>query len=259
MAPRVYSFGPFQLRADSRELYKLGVKLKLRSQPCRVLQLLLDRPGEVVGREVFRNQLWPSNTFVDFEQGLNTSIKELRAILCDSANEPRYVETLPKLGYRIIVPVKMTDDLAPNGSPATVAFTSYVKEGDFDARTRNIATAPSRRQPQLAGSRTWLLVLAISLVAVVALVVYQRSWRSHARIKTPTSRIMVAVLPFQNLTGDASQDYSSDGLTDEVIARTRAPGPVPLGGDRTNVRNALQTQQRWTGPDCTRIGRPICP
>src|SRR5690242_17121628 len=88
--------GPYELRPRTRELYKQGIRLKLRPQPFQVLNVLVDRAGDVVTREELRKLLWSSETFVDFEHGLNTSIKELRAVLNDSANKPRYIETLPK-------------------------------------------------------------------------------------------------------------------------------------------------------------------
>lgn len=113
-----YVFGPFELHCRSRELYKHGVKLKLRPQPCKILNELLRRSGELVTREELRDELWSAETFVDFEQSLNTSIKELRAVLGDSAAEPRYVETVPRLGYRFIAKAEVIDAYADNGNSA---------------------------------------------------------------------------------------------------------------------------------------------
>jgi DNA-binding winged helix-turn-helix (wHTH) protein len=104
--PCKYCFGSFEVRTKIRELYKHGVKLKLRPQAYQVLLLLLERSRDVVTREELQKRVWPSNTFVDFEHGLNTAIKELRGKLSDSASEPKYIETLPKLGYRLIVGVQ---------------------------------------------------------------------------------------------------------------------------------------------------------
>jgi len=101
----IYRFGPFEMRARTRELYKNGIRLKVRPQPFQVLLALLARSGDIVSREELRRLLWSAETFVDFEHGLNTAIKELRGLLNDSAGEPRYIETLPKLGYRVVVPV----------------------------------------------------------------------------------------------------------------------------------------------------------
>jgi Tol biopolymer transport system component/DNA-binding winged helix-turn-helix (wHTH) protein len=115
---RNFVFGPFELHARSRELYKHGVKLKLRPQPSLILIELLGRPGDLVTREELRQRLWSSETFVDFEQSLNTSIKELRAALGDSATEPRYVETIPRLGYRFIAKAEVMEAAAGNGNSA---------------------------------------------------------------------------------------------------------------------------------------------
>ena len=99
-----YRFGPFEVHTGARELSKGGTKIKLRGQPYLILEVLLSRAGEVVTREEIRAKLWPADTFVGFEHGLNTSVKKLRQVLCDSAEDPRYIETVPRLGYRVGVP-----------------------------------------------------------------------------------------------------------------------------------------------------------
>ena len=103
---KVIRFGPFELRPETRELLKLGIRIKLQVKPFQVLETLAARPGELVTREELRSRLWPSGTFVDFESGLNTAINRLRAALGESAEHPRYIETLPRLGYRFICPVE---------------------------------------------------------------------------------------------------------------------------------------------------------
>jgi DNA-binding winged helix-turn-helix (wHTH) protein len=100
----IFRFGPFEAKTYAQELSKNGTTVRLRGQPFFILELLLSRAGEVVTREEIRQKLWPADTFVDFEHGLNTSIKKLRQALCDSATEPRYIETLPRLGYRLKLP-----------------------------------------------------------------------------------------------------------------------------------------------------------
>lgn len=107
-----YRFGPYEVQVRTRELYKQGQKLKLRSQAFQVLRILLEHAGDAVTREEFRQMLWPAGTFVDSEHGLNTSIKELRRVLSDSAADPHYIETLPKVGYRMMVPVEREDPAA---------------------------------------------------------------------------------------------------------------------------------------------------
>ena len=104
-------FGAFEVDLRAGELYKHGIRLKLQDQPFQVLAVLLEHPGDVVTREELRQRLWPSDTFVDFDTGLNSAIKKLRDALSDSADEPRYIETLPRRGYRFIARVE-------NGDPA---------------------------------------------------------------------------------------------------------------------------------------------
>src|ERR1700746_1626070 len=107
-------FGAFEVDLRSGALHKRGIRLKLQDQPFHVLAILLERPGEVVTREELRQKLRPANTFVDFDTGLNSAIKKLRDVLGDSAEEPRYVETLPRRGYRFIAPVENGDPPAPD-------------------------------------------------------------------------------------------------------------------------------------------------
>src|SRR5204863_2070325 len=95
-------FGPFELDQDGGELRKGGTKVRLQEQPLQILEILLGQPGKVVTREELRNQIWPSDTFVDFDHGINNAIKRLREALGDTAETPRYVETLPRRGYRFI-------------------------------------------------------------------------------------------------------------------------------------------------------------
>src|SRR5215831_2752321 len=108
-APRAVRFGVFEFDSRRRELRKHGVRLKLQGKPFQVLQALLERPGQLVTREELRQRLWPSDVFVDFERGLNTAANRLRIALGDSAENPRYIETLARAGYRFIAPVQVLD------------------------------------------------------------------------------------------------------------------------------------------------------
>src|SRR5215475_2396525 len=102
---KIVKFGVFEVDLRAGELRKQGVRIKLQEQPFHVLTLLLQKPGEVVTREELRNQNWPADTFVDFDNSLNTSINKLREALGDSADNPRFIETLPRRGYRFLAPV----------------------------------------------------------------------------------------------------------------------------------------------------------
>src|SRR5437763_10967324 len=119
-------FGVFEVELRTGELRKQGVRIKLRDQPFQILQLLLAHPGEVVSRDELQKQLWPADTFVDFDRGLNKAVNHLRDALGDSAENPRFIETLPKRGYRFIAPVDagqsnghpLEPTLAPQHAPA---------------------------------------------------------------------------------------------------------------------------------------------
>jgi len=102
-------FGPFEIDTHARVLRKGGVKIRLQEQPFEVLLALLEAPGEIVTREQLRQRLWPEGTFVEFDHALNTAVKKIRAALCDDAALPRYVETIPRRGYRFLTPVDRSD------------------------------------------------------------------------------------------------------------------------------------------------------
>jgi TolB-like protein/DNA-binding winged helix-turn-helix (wHTH) protein/Tfp pilus assembly protein PilF len=214
-----YRFGPYELRTPSRELYKGGTRLRLRPQSYHVLQLLVTRAGDTVHREEFRKLLWPAETVVDFELGLNTCVKELRGILNDSASEPRYIETLPKLGYRIIVRVE-ADQPAP-----LIEETATPRHKALD-RPAEQEIIPAHLSLSLAYLRPAILA-GFTLFMLVALGGYY--WSRPRPHTQPLARSMVAVLPFENLTGDAGQDYFTDGLTEEMIAQLGRHDPEHLG------------------------------
>jgi TolB-like protein/DNA-binding winged helix-turn-helix (wHTH) protein len=192
-------FGLFELDLRTRQLTRNGVKIRLPQQPIQVLSLLLERSGEIVTREELRRCLWPSDVFVDFDHGLNKSIQKLRDALGDSAGSPRYIETIPRIGYRFIGPV--------NGATGILELRS-------DTNTplpQNLASAPPAG---IAGSRRarWLFIAAgIAFGALTA------GWLIHWRLRASEPIQSLAVLPLDNLSGDSSQDYFADGMTDELI------------------------------------------
>jgi TolB-like protein/DNA-binding winged helix-turn-helix (wHTH) protein/Flp pilus assembly protein TadD len=186
-------FGVFELDPRAGELRKNGAKVKLQEQPLQILALLLERPGEVVTREELHQALWPEGTFVDFEHGLNAGVNRLRDALGDTPENPRFVETIPRRGYRFIAPVEKL---------AT------------EAKARRLPLAPA-----------WMAALAVILAGLIYL-----GWHSlQPPAETPGKKIMLAVLPFENLSADAEQEYFSDGLTEEMIAQLGQLRPERLG------------------------------
>jgi TolB-like protein/DNA-binding winged helix-turn-helix (wHTH) protein/Flp pilus assembly protein TadD len=213
-SPRLIRFGVFELDLRSGELQKQGRKIRLEGQPVQVLLCLIEAPGELVTREDLHRKLWPVDTFVNFEHGLNAAVKRLRQALNDSADNPRFVETLPRRGYRFIAPVQMVadrddasavrvDEAAINGAPA--AGDSPPDQVGYSAKA-----VPALQWPWTRRAIVLIAVLGILLLGILMV------WKLHLGSHPPAIRSLV-VLPLENLSGDASQEYFSDGMTDELI------------------------------------------
>ncbi|HTG27332.1 MAG TPA: winged helix-turn-helix domain-containing protein [Methylomirabilota bacterium] len=224
---RVLRFGVFQVNLAARELRKHGVRMRLPAQPFRVLSILLDRPGQIVSRDEMCDKLWDSDTFVDYERSLNSAVRKLRAVLGDSQESPRYIETVPRLGYRFIAPI---EEISSAQTPVTAALEP--------APTR-AAVAVGHR------GRHWFLFLGIPAVLLPLVAGYFMFSRARVRPQPLGERLMLAVLPFENLTGDAAQDYLSDGLTEEMIAQLGHLDPEHLGViARTSVMHYKHTTEQ---------------
>ncbi|MGE5735784.1 MAG: TPR end-of-group domain-containing protein [Acidobacteriota bacterium] len=216
---RILRFGPFETEVQAGELRKRGLKVRLQDQPFQILVMLLERPGELVTRQEIHQKLWPADTFVGFDHGLNNAINRLREALGDSAETPRFIETLPKKGYRFIGqvtgdgPSAQAEYQPPEGTPVAkpVPIPGNIEEVP-NARPRFVVT-------------TLVFCFALALAAIAFL-----GWRRiRAGLAPVAGHVMLAVLPFQNLSGDPSQDYFSDGLTEEMIAQLGALSPDQLG------------------------------
>jgi TolB-like protein/DNA-binding winged helix-turn-helix (wHTH) protein/Tfp pilus assembly protein PilF len=186
--PRVLRFGVFELDRLSGELRKNGLRVRLQEQPLRILEALLDAPGDPVTREELRQRLWPDDTFVDFDTGLNRAISRLRTALGDEAENPRFIETLERRGYRFIASVS---------TPPPEAM-----------------AAPSAPRRQ----RATRLAAALAATAVLgALIAFGPALRRASKSAGRVAIRSLAVLPLANLTGDPAQEYFSDGMTDALI------------------------------------------
>src|SRR5713101_6020678 len=154
-SPRLLRFGVFEVDFRAGELRKQGLRIKLQEQPCQILALLVEHPGQVVTREELRSRLWPRDTFVDFDHSLNTAIMRLRDALGDSSENPRFVETLPKRGYRFIAPVDAVVAPEPESHPP-VQPESLLKQNEDSPETA--ATLPGSLTKivlALQGRRRW--------------------------------------------------------------------------------------------------------
>jgi DNA-binding winged helix-turn-helix (wHTH) protein/TolB-like protein len=190
-------FGNFEADLGAGELRKAGVRIKLHDQPFRVLVMLLDRPGELVTRDEIRKRLWPGDTFVDFDHGLNNAVARLREALGDSAGTPRFIETLPRKGYRFIAPAHLLESRPDQGATASV--------GPQEVKNRPSISVQGRRILVIGG------VAALEITILVAVVVFHRTARPQT-----TRPQAIAVLPFQNTSATREFDFLRFGLADDL-------------------------------------------
>lgn len=230
----VVRFGVFEADLSSGELRERGRKVRLQEKPFQTLVLLIEKAGAIVTREELRERLWPADTFVDFDANLNTAIKRVREALGDSAGRPRYIETLPKRGYRFIAPV-----LGPNDFKETV---QQAQSAERLPRRQSVFPLSRARLSVIAGVLGVLLVLGIGTL-------HKRPRRAQVH----TSRSMLAVLPFRNLNGNPADDYVSDGMTEEIIIQLGRMDPQGLGViARTSVMKYKRTRE-----DVRAIGKEL--
>jgi TolB-like protein/DNA-binding winged helix-turn-helix (wHTH) protein/Tfp pilus assembly protein PilF len=191
-------FDNFELDVRSGELRKRGVKLRLQGQPLQVLATLLRRSGELVTRDELRSEIWPADTFVDFDHSLHNAIARIREVLGDSAQKPRFIETLPRRGYRFIADVEVVGIEPEERAPVEEVDATG---GSSSWRGKGLATAAL----MLLGFAT--IGAALRLAPSIL----------HSKSVTPPRLHSIAVLPLDNLSGDASQEFFVDGMTEELI------------------------------------------
>lgn len=207
-------FGPFEVDFRAGELLKNGRRIRLQDQPLQVLAMLIEKPGAVVTREELRLKLWTGDTFVDFDHGLSNAINRLREALNDSADAPRYIETLPRRGYRFVGEVNAHISAEAQASGPT----DSVESGEIARAAGPEKTAtvkPSRAPSLLLVGKFWLIAVGVGIAALLILVLYlgrERPFRTNAAVKIQS----IAVLPLDNLSGEPNQEYFADGMTDAL-------------------------------------------
>jgi len=215
---RLVQFGVFEVDFESGELHKRGMKVRLQDQPFKVLQVLLERPGQVVTKEELRVRVWPENTFVEFDQGLYSAMARLRDALGDNSESPCFIETVARRGYRFIAP--LTPAAVPPPVPESVSETP-------------LAVAPHTGRRLSLSLFVGLLGGAVPLVLILTFnIAGVREWlysRSH-----PVRSI--AVLPLENLSGDVEQEYFADGMTDELTTELAQIGSVRVTSRGSSMR-----------------------
>jgi len=200
--PALLRFGIYELDLKNGELRKAGQRLKLQPQPFKVLTILAVRAGETVTREEIQHQVWGEELFVDFERGLNVCIQQIRGALNDDADAPRYIETLPKRGYRFLATVEKLENPVQTAHPAVAS--------------QQIAAVPSTHPK---GKRLRLAGALVSVVLLISALLYFAKISNRFPFRTAAKSIRsVAVLPFDNFSGDPEQQYFADGMTEALIA-----------------------------------------
>jgi TolB-like protein/DNA-binding winged helix-turn-helix (wHTH) protein len=222
----VFRFGPFEADVQAGKLRRDGAKVSLQEQPFQVLAALLERPGEIVWREDLRQRVWPEDTFVEFDHALNTAVKKIRIALGDCANSPEYVETIPKRGYRFLVPVEVIENSTP----------------------KMLGIAPPsqrvwiRRNPVIVGMLT-IVLLSVGLLAM--------RWRS-AR-DAADKPMVLAVLPLEDWSDDAGHALLCEGITQELITLSGNADPARL----TVVPHASSVAYRHTPKTVAEVAREL--
>jgi DNA-binding winged helix-turn-helix (wHTH) protein/TolB-like protein len=211
-------FGLFEFDADTGALSREGVPVRLQPQPARVLAILLTHAGDVVTRDTLRQEVWSDGTFVDFERGLNFCVAQIRSALGDAADSPRFIETLPRRGYRFIAPIHET------------------------------RSQPERRAKSVARSGFYIPALIGLTLVTAALVV--GAWRAASE----DARVRIAVVPFDNETGMEEFDRIARGVADATVARLSTPERVAAF---SVIGNAAALQQPRAFRDLKRIGTEL--
>jgi TolB-like protein/DNA-binding winged helix-turn-helix (wHTH) protein/TPR repeat protein len=218
--------GTFELNVRTGELVSIGTepvepgsaKVLLREQPFRILRILVERQGQIVSRQEIRQILWPNDTFVDYDRSINVAMAILRKSLVDDADHPKYIETLARRGYRLIAPVEwQKSSTAGQETLGSLAETLPRIEGPM-----------GKREP--GAPKHWGKAAVVPACAVILVVAGYMTWRHfRATARARSEKIMLAVLPFENLTGDPTKEYLADGLTEETISELGRLKPEQLG------------------------------
>jgi TolB-like protein/DNA-binding winged helix-turn-helix (wHTH) protein/Tfp pilus assembly protein PilF len=202
-------FSVFEVDLNSGELRKHGIRIRIQEQPFRLLATLIEHAGEVVSREDLQKKLWTADTFVDFDHGLNKAINKIREALGDSAESPRFVETVSRRGYRFLAEVQDVD--APSVlRPASATRSQFAAEPPVAVELAG--------KPAIAKRHSLSLAWKVSALMLLVLVAFVAAWKFHSWKRPSLVIRSLAVLPLESLSSDASQDYFADGMTDELIS-----------------------------------------
>jgi len=250
----VYRFGVFEAFAESRELFRHGHRVKLQDQPFQLLLLLLDNPGEIVSRESIQQHLWPENTFVEFGQSLGTAVTKLRQALGDDADNPRFVETIPRRGYRFIAPVTQpNNEHKSEPEPAAAGPSSSSVPSSATTSDRRSASGERRsasRDRRSASRKSKVLTVVWSAIAVAILgEVFMVQWYHRRNVFALAPKDTIVLADFENTTGDA---IFNDSLRPGLIVGLSQSPIVHVLSDRDS---AIIFRQMGQEPDARMTGQ----
>jgi DNA-binding winged helix-turn-helix (wHTH) protein/TolB-like protein len=221
------TFGLFEFDPSSGVLTREGRTIRLQPQPARVLAILVSQPGTIVSRDDLRRQIWSDGTFVDFERGLNFCVAQIRNALGDAADSPRFIETVPKRGYRFIAPVREQDEPIVAVAPAPLTPPTVLE--------------PRRRH------KSWVPVAAFAVLIAITSLLVVNTWRAAGVDR----RVRIAVVPFDNETGMDDFDLIARSVADATVARLATPERMPR---ISVIGNAAELYQPRAFRDLRRIG-----
>ncbi len=262
----VYRFGIFEGNSATGELLRRGVRVKLQEQPFYLLLVLLENAGQIVTRESVRERLWPANTFVEFDASLSVAVGKLRDALGDDADNPRFIETVPRRGYRFIAPVERSAQTQPALAVPSLGL-------DEIQAIPPVALPPSKPQQFTAEHLLLTCTVALLLAGIFVFRSLPRHSAAVAEARTSTSRPQirrsVAVLGFRNLPGRKDDDWLSDAFTEMLSTELAADGSLrlvsdedvarakrelPLGDRETLAKATLARLRMNTGADVVVVG-----
>ncbi len=217
----VCTFGPFRVDFETCEIHKHGIRLHVQAQPVRVLWFLVERPGQLVTRQELQQKLWPGHAAEEVDDSLNSTMKKLREALTDDAGKPLYIETIPRRGYRFIAPLQMEVPEKLPGDTQTAADEPSWLTAETVVQAVPVPIEPlGWRRYRKSGSIGLLTVIVI--IGLLSVTAFLKRAGADAQIHS------IAVLPFENLSGDSSQDYFAEGLTDAVTTNLAQIGAVKV-------------------------------
>ena len=217
-------FGAYEFDLRAGELRKHGMRIKLQEQPCQILAILLEHRGEMVTREELQSRLWPRNTFVDFDHSLNTAVMRLREALSDSSENPRFIETLPRRGYRFVAPVEeKSAPLIESHPPQTARLGASPTANPNENPALSLASpefpaTAAKKSDRVLRPRLFSLTIFLIVMVLAASFGFRYLPRPSVAVAPQGRMTSLVVLPFENLSADKDQAYFADGMTDELIA-----------------------------------------